>query len=58
MLKVAETNRVVDLVSREMLAFFKAVFTAIVKDDTAPRPYSAGGEMGTPAGARVLDAVG
>jgi hypothetical protein len=58
MLQVAEANRVVELVSREMLAFFKAVFTAIVKDGAAPRVYSACGEMGTPAGARVLDAVG
>ncbi|HKQ47455.1 MAG TPA: flagellar export chaperone FlgN [Phycisphaerae bacterium] len=58
MLQVAEANRVVELVSREMLAFFKAVFTAIVRDDAAPRVYSACGAMGTPAGARVLDAVG
>lgn len=58
MLQVAEANRVVELVSREMLAFFKAVFTAIVKDDAAPRVYSACGEMGAAAGARVLDAVG
>ena len=58
MLKVAEANRVVELVSREMLAFFKAVFTAIVKDDATPRLYSACGEIGTPPGARVLDAVG
>lgn len=58
MLQVAEANRVVELVSREMLAFFKAVFTAIVRDDGAPRVYSACGEMGAAAGARVLDAVG
>lgn len=58
MLQVAEANRVVELVSREMLAFFKAVFTAIVRDDSAPRVYSACGEVGTAAGARVLDAVG
>ena len=58
MLKVAEANRVVELVSREMLAFFKAIFTAIVKDDAVPRLYSACGDMGTPARARVLDAVG
>lgn len=58
MLQVAEANRVVELVSREMLAFFKAVFTAIVRDDGAPRVYSACGEMGVAARARVLDAVG
>jgi hypothetical protein len=58
MLEVAEANRVVELVSREMLAFFKGVFTAIVRDDAAPLTYSAGGEIGAPMGARVLDAVG
>jgi hypothetical protein len=58
MLEVAEANRVVELVSREMLAFFKDIFTAIVRDGAAPLTYSAGGEIGAPVGARVLDAVG
>ncbi len=58
MLEVAEANRVVELVSREMSAFFKDVFTAIVSDGHAPLTYSAGGEVGAATGSRVLDAVG
>ncbi len=58
MLDVAEANRVVELVSREMLAFFKEVFSAMVRDDKTPLTYSAGGAVGAASGARVLDAVG
>lgn len=58
MLDVAEANRVVELVSREMLTFFKDVFSAMVRDDESPLTYSAGGELGAAFGARVLDAVG
>jgi len=58
MLKLAEANRVVELVSREMLAHFKTLFSAMVQDDDDAPTYSAAGEVGPAAGARVLDAIG
>jgi hypothetical protein len=58
MLKLAEANRVVDLVCREMMVHFKALFTAMVQSESDPSTYSRGGEVGPVAGARVLDAVG
>ena len=58
MLKLAEANRVVELVCREMLAHFKTLFTVMMKDDGTPLTYSADGEIGPSAGARVLDALG
>lgn len=58
MLKLAEANRVVELVCREMLAHFKAVFSAMVHGGDAAPIYSADGEVGPAAGARVLDAMG
>lgn len=58
MLKLAEANRVVDLVCREMMVHFKTLFAAIVQSENDPSTYSRGGEVGPTAGARVLDAVG
>jgi hypothetical protein len=58
MLKLAEANHVVELVSREMLTHFKTMFSAIMQDEDDAPTYSADGEVGPAAGARVLDAVG
>ena len=58
MLKVAESNRVVELVSREMLAHFKALFAAMTQDDEAVCTYSAAGNVDRANGPRMLDAVG
>ena len=58
MLKLAEANKVVELVSREMLAHFKTLFSAMVQDEDDAPTYSAAGEVGPAAGARVLDAIG
>ncbi len=58
MLKLAEANRVVELVSREMLAYFKTLFSAMVQDEEDASTYSSAGEVGPTAGARVLDAIG
>ncbi len=58
MLKLAESNRVVELVSREMLTYFKSVFSTMLQEDDAAPTYSSRGEVGPVAGARVLDAVG
>ncbi|MFQ5502220.1 MAG: flagellar export chaperone FlgN [Phycisphaerae bacterium] len=58
MLQVAEANRVVELVSREMLAHFDNLFSAFTQDENEPRIYSRGGAMEDGAGAKVLDAVG
>lgn len=58
MLKVAELNRVVELVSREMLAHFKTLFTAMIQDGQAPGTYSAAGGVERDAGPLMLDAVG
>ncbi len=58
MLKVAEANRVVELVSREMLAHFKDLFTAFTQDDDSRPTYSRGGSLEAGEGVKVLDAVG
>ncbi|MFH1416788.1 MAG: flagellar export chaperone FlgN [Planctomycetota bacterium] len=58
MLKLAEANRVVELVSREMLAHFKTLFSAMVQDEDEAPTYSAAGQVGPVVGARVLDAIG
>ncbi|OWY70545.1 hypothetical protein B7486_13065 [cyanobacterium TDX16] len=57
MLKVAESNRVVELASRELLVHFKTLFEAMVQDESQPT-YSAGGGVSRAKGPRVLDAVG
>jgi hypothetical protein len=58
MLKLAETNRVVELVCREMLAHFKTLFSAMVRSDEDGPTYSQSGEMGPSKGTRVFDTVG
>jgi hypothetical protein len=58
MLKVAEANRVIELVCREMMAYFKAIFAAMVESEHDAPTYSPAGEVGPAAGARVLEAVG
>lgn len=58
MLKVAEANRVVELVCREMLAHFKALFAAMTQDEENVEVYSAAGGATRTGGPRVLDAVG
>jgi len=58
MLKLAEANRVVELVCREMLVHFKTLFSAMVQKDETTPTYSSQGEVGPVAGARVLDAMG
>lgn len=58
MLCVAEANRVVELVCREMTAHFKMMFAALVGDGESAPTYSASGDVGPAAGARVIDAVG
>jgi hypothetical protein len=56
MLRVAEANRVVELVSREMLAHFRTLFSIMAGDETGPT-YSAAGRMAGATGPRVLDSV-
>ena len=58
MLRVAEANRVVELVCREMTAHFKMMFAALVGDGETAPTYSADGEVGPVAGARVFEAMG
>lgn len=58
MLRVAETNRVVELVSREMLEHFKAVFRAMVADEDDASTYRVGGGPRKAVEAQVLDAMG
>ncbi len=58
MLQVAEKNRVVELVSREMLAHFKTLFMAFTQDDDSRPTYSRGGSLESGDGVNVLDAVG
>ncbi|HVP10117.1 MAG TPA: flagellar export chaperone FlgN [Phycisphaerae bacterium] len=58
MLKLAEANRVVELVCREMMAYFKVLFAAMVQSEHDAPTYSSDGEVGPAAGARVLEAVG
>lgn len=58
MLQTAEANRVVELVSREMLAHFNNLFSVFTQDENEPRTYSRGGAMEDRTGVKVLDAVG
>lgn len=58
MLRVAEKNQVVEMVSREMLSHFKTLFDVMMKDDRNAPTYSPSGEIGMAGGSRVLDAVG
>jgi hypothetical protein len=58
MLQVAEANRVVELVSREMLAHFRDLFAAFTQDDDSRPTYSRGGSLEAGKGVKVLDAVG
>jgi hypothetical protein len=58
MLRLAEANRVVDLVCREMQAHFTALFAAMVQAENDAPMYSSDGEIGPAMGARVLDAMG
>lgn len=58
MLKLAEANRVIELVCREMMAYFKALFAAMVQSEHDAPTYSPAGEVGPAAGARVLETVG
>jgi hypothetical protein len=58
MLKVAEANRVVELVCQRMLGHFKAIFSAMAESADAPPTYSPSGNRIKQAEAMVLDAVG
>lgn len=58
MLMVAEANRVVDLVCREMMAHFKTLFSAMTRDEEAPKTYSHRGAIESRGQVTVLDAVG
>lgn len=58
MLKVAESNRTVELVCREMLAHFKQLFSAFTTPDEETGTYSGTGTRHAAKGAAVLDAVG
>lgn len=58
MLKVAEANRTVELVCREMLAHFKTLFAAFATPDEQTNTYSDKGARRAGNGAAVLDAVG
>ena len=58
MLKLAETNRVIEMVCREMMAHFKVLFAAMVEPERDAPTYSPDGEVGPAVGARVLEAVG
>lgn len=57
MLKVAEANRVVELVCQRMLANFKAIFSAMSQAADAPPTYSSAGQRSQSTEAMVLDAV-
>lgn len=58
MLRVAEANRVVELVSREMLAHFKNLFMVFTQNHDSRPTYSRGGSLESGDGVKVLDAVG
>lgn len=58
MLSVAEANRVVELVTREMMLHFKTLFAAFVADDEAQWVYSRAGAIEAVGSTAVLDAVG
>ena len=57
-LKIAGANRVVELVCREMLDYFKTLFSALTLNDDGSDLYSRGGSRAADARATVLDAVG
>jgi len=58
MLKVAESNRVVEMVCREMLSHFKTLFSAFMQNEDGPQTYSSRGAADAGSGLKVLDAVG
>ncbi len=58
MLRVAEANRTVELVCREMLAHFKRLFSAFATTGEDDQTYSDRGARRRASGAGVLDAVG
>ncbi len=58
MLRVAEANRVVEIVCREMMAHFRTIFTAFTRDGETSRNYSRGGQVEPGVATQVLDAVG
>lgn len=58
MLALAETNRVVEIVSREMLAHFKKLFEVMTHSEEDAQTYSPIGAKGAAGAARVLDAIG
>jgi hypothetical protein len=58
MLKLAEINKVIEMVCREMMAHFKVLFAAMVQSEHDAPTYSPEGEVGPAVGARVLEAVG
>ncbi|MCB9855636.1 MAG: flagellar export chaperone FlgN [Phycisphaerales bacterium] len=58
MLKVAEANRTVELVCREMLAHFRRLFAAFSTPNEETGTYSDKGARHAANGAAVLDAVG
>ncbi len=57
MLKLAEANRVVEMVSKEMLVHFKILFAAMVRAAEDSPTYRRGGEPAGASGAMVVDAV-
>ncbi|MBK8267497.1 MAG: hypothetical protein IPK83_04010 [Planctomycetes bacterium] len=48
----------VDLVCREMMAHFKTLFSAMTRDEEAPKTYSHRGAIESRGQVTVLDAVG
>ncbi|MCK6456882.1 MAG: flagellar protein FlgN [Phycisphaerae bacterium] len=58
MLRVAELNRVIALVTGEMLAHYRTVFTAMARGGEDSGGYSHRGRPQSAAAVRVLDAVG
>ncbi len=58
MLRVAETNRVVEAACRELLAHFRTLFGAFTHDGESPRLYSNRGAIESRGSVKVLDAVG
>ena len=58
MLALAETNRIVEIVSREMLSHFKKMFEVMTESEENTQTYSPIGAKGATGGVRVLDAIG
>lgn len=58
MLRVAERNRVVSMVSGEMLAHFRSVFAAMARRPESPAEYTPRGGAAHGAECMALDAVG